>query len=172
MPHASSYDQGTVSKLSPCSNLPNPKGHGEVRNRTRVAGTGGASHANCARGPRKQHRNFNKTKTYITSTSLRQFCRAARRPVCFGRRSRSRSPSCGVTLHCGSFCLRRHPADRRAAATAANRIAYCDRQLRVRLRAKCTGGSGSAPVPGKKCRFQQLRFRLCILEEHSRMFNA
>ena len=77
-----------------------------------------------------------------------------------------------------SFCLRRHPADRRAAATAAKRIAYCDRRLRLRLRAnvpaapapsKCTGGSGSAPLPDKKCRFQQLQFRLCILEEHSRM---
>ena len=45
LPHASFYDQSTVSKLSPCSNLPNPKGHGELRNRTRVAGTGGGSHA-------------------------------------------------------------------------------------------------------------------------------
>ena len=32
-------------------------------------------------GPRKQHRNSNKTKTYVTLTSLRQFCRVARHPV-------------------------------------------------------------------------------------------
>ena len=70
-------------------------------------------------GPVKQHRNFDNTKTYVTLTSLRQFCRAARRSVCFGRRSRSRPPSFGVTLHAALFA---YVVIRLTAATAAKRI--------------------------------------------------
>ena len=112
----------TISKLSLCSN-----GRGELKSRTRVAGTEGEVIPIAPEGPVEQHRNIHKTNTYVTLTSLPSFAHAARRPVRFGRRSRSRSPSCDTTLHCGSFCLSRHPSDRRAAATAANRIAYCDR---------------------------------------------
>ena len=65
----------------------------------------------------------------------------------------------------------------RVASTTASRMAYCDGQLR--LRAKWSGDFGSAPIPGNKCRLQQLRLRLCILvrtflhvRRWARMFTA
>ena len=48
--------------------------------------------------PESETTMFHKTSTYATLTPLHHFRRAFRYLIRFGRRSHSRSPSCGVTL--------------------------------------------------------------------------
>ena len=82
--------------------------------------------------------------------SLRQFCRAARRPGSF--RSQEPQPIVELWRHIPLqlFLPTSSPGGPQSRSDRSQLYAYCDRHLRVRLRAKCTGSSGFAPVTDKK----------------------
>ena len=114
----------------------------------------------------KQHYNFHKTNTYATLTPLRYFRRAVRYPqfVSVAGATPCRRVVVSNSLRFFFFfasVVTLLTAKPQPLQAAASRLAYCYRQLRHRLRAKCSGdtrlrsGSGQeVPVPAARSSWQ------------------